>query len=203
MNAVIRQGIQTGINYREYRTLIDDLLAQGKTTGPNQSESQIHFTELNVARMNRLDKTTVIHDDVRDIIEAIEHPQTWLVITEAWCGDAAQIVPVINQMADLNPKITVKHVLRDENEALINLFLTNGAKSIPKIIVVEEATHQVIGEWGPRPSEIQEAAMARKSNPDAIPYNQFAIEVQKWYAKDRTHSIQREFATLLSASVGV
>ena len=34
--------------YQAYRQLIDQLLAAGKTTGPEQSERLTEFTELNV-----------------------------------------------------------------------------------------------------------------------------------------------------------
>ena len=197
MNAVIEKAMQDGMSYEEYRTLIDDLFVQGKTTGPDQSEEMLHYTKLNIVRMKRIDKTTVVQDDVREAITNIQTPQTWLVITEAWCGDAAQIVPVINVMASLNPQITLKHVLRDENEELMDLFLTNGGKSIPKVVVIDKTANQVIGDWGPRPSEMQEMVMARKNNPNATPYSEFVIEAQKWYAKEKTVSIQREFVAML------
>ncbi|MEZ4847593.1 MAG: thioredoxin family protein [Bacteroidia bacterium] len=201
MNDIIKKGIQNGMSYGDYQQMIDSLLAENKTTGPNQSEEYIDYTKLNVVRMRRLDKTTRIRDNIQEMVQSINRRQTWLVITEAWCGDAAQIVPVVNKLADLNPNITVKHVLRDENPELMDMFLTNGARSIPMIVFIDDETNEVVGKWGPRPEEIQQAVMARKSDPAPISYSEFAKEIQKWYAKDKTTSIQQELTTALAGSV--
>ncbi len=196
MNQIINTVLPKGIDYKAYRQMIDNLLEQGKTTGNNHSEDMLHYTKMNVVRMNRLDKKTVIQDEAKAIIERISSPQTWLVITEAWCGDAAQILPVIHKLASLNPLISLKHVLRDENEDLMNLFLTNGGKSIPIIIILDEKTEEIIGHWGPRPSVMQQIVINRKNDPNASPYSEFILEAQKWYAKDKTRSIQAEFVNV-------
>jgi hypothetical protein len=196
MNDTIKKAIQNGMDYQQYRSLISDLLAKNKTTGPNQTEAFINYTRMNDIRMTRLDKTCKILPESEKVLSAINTHLVWLIITEAWCGDAAQIVPVINKLATVNPKIQVKHVLRDENEDLMNLFLTNGGKSIPIIVLIDEKKEEVLRHWGPRPSFIQSQVMARKNDPDASPYSEFVVEVQKWYAKDKTRTIQREFLNL-------
>ncbi|MGE3802397.1 MAG: thioredoxin family protein [Candidatus Kapaibacterium sp.] len=193
MNDIITKGISNGISYEAYRELIDTLLAEGKATGLDQSEKRVADTRLNVARMRRNDKTIVILDEVREALSSIDRPQTWLIITEGWCGDSSQVIPVINRMAEINPAITLKHVMRDENDDLMNLFLTNGAKSIPKIIVIDEESREVIGTWGPRPAELQAKAIARKNDPNPISSHDFAIQTQQWYNADKGVSIQKEF----------
>ncbi|MEM1318670.1 MAG: thioredoxin family protein [Bacteroidota bacterium] len=198
MKAIISASIEKGLSYEAYRSLIDELLAQDKTTGPNQSEAFVHYTQMNASRMKRIDKTTKVQEESRASVEAIDRPQTWLVITEGWCGDAAQIIPVIDKLASLNPKVTTRYVLRDENPALMDLFLTNGGRSIPMIIIVDEETQEVLGKWGPRPSEMQQIVMDRKNDPNASPYSEFVYEAQKWYAKDKTRSIQQEFTAMLN-----
>lgn len=198
MNVIIQDALKYAISYFRYRYIINDLLEQNKTTGDNHSEDYLHYTKMNVARMNRLDKHPKILEETKTAIQQIKQPQTWLVITEAWCGDAAQILPVINHMATLNSNITLKHVLRDEHPKLMNLFLTNGGKSIPIVIIIDETTNKVISHWGPRPKEMQDQVMARKNDPNATPYSEFIIVAQKWYAKDKTASIQREFVKELS-----
>ena len=152
---------------------------------------------MNAVRMRRLNKTTKVSEEVKELITSIDRPQTWLVITEAWCGDAAQVLPVVNKLADLNTQINVKHVLRDEHEELMDLFLTGGARSIPMVVMIDEEKNEVVGKWGPRPAEIQKAVMDRKNDPAPLPYSEFAKDVQKWYAKDKTISIQQEFAKAL------
>ena len=195
MNKVIIERLNKGISYGDYQKMIDALLAENKTTGPNQSESYVGYTKMNAVRMRRLNKTTKINSEVEEIISSINRPQTWLVITEAWCGDAAQIVPVVNKLAELNPLVTVKHVLRDENPELMDMFLTNGARSIPMIVFIEN--NEVVGKWGPRPEEMQKVMMEWKNDPAPLPFADFLKDVQKWYAKDKTVSIQEEFTRAL------
>ena len=197
MNDPIKSALNKGISYGEYREMIKILVEKGATTGPNQSEDMAGYTKMNDARMRRLDKTTSLVEENDQILSA-SPKETWLIITEAWCGDAAQIIPVINKMAEQNSNVQVKLVLRDENEALINQFLTNGGKAIPIIIVIGDSG-DVLGHWGPRPSEMQNMVLARKEDPNATPYSEFVVEAQKWYAKDKTMSIQHEFATFLKA----
>ena len=67
-----------------------------------------------------------------------------MVISEGWCGDAAQILPVINKMALVSNKIEFRIVLRDENPALMDAFLTNGGKAIPKVIMIDNESGEVI-----------------------------------------------------------
>ena len=192
--------VEKSMTYTEYRDLINTLFAEDKTTGPIQSPAMLNYTKMNIARMRRLDKTTRLSPETLEKLEKIDHPQTWLVITEAWCGDAAQIVPVMNKMAEVQPNITLRFILRDENLEVMDAFLTNGGRSIPKLIVTEGEDNEVMKSWGPRPNEVQEIvtlskkelaaiedAESRKIHTQAEKYN-----VQKWYAKDKTKQIQEE-----------
>src|SRR6478752_1206105 len=108
---VDRKYISEAMDYSTYRKLVDDLLLEGKVTGPQQSDSLAHYTKLNVQRMQRIDKTVHLLPEVTAMLQQISRPQTWLVITEGWCGDAAQILPVLNAMANLNPLIQLRLVL--------------------------------------------------------------------------------------------
>jgi len=192
--------VEKSMTYKEYRDLIDTLFAEDKTTGPIQSPAMLNYTKMNIARMRRLDKTTRLAPETLEKLAKIDEPQLWLVITEAWCGDAAQIVPVMNKMAEIQPNITLRFILRDENLEVMDAFLTNGGRSIPKLIVTVGEENEVVKSWGPRPSEVQEivtlsreelAAIedeeSRKIHTQAEKYN-----VQKWYAKDKTKQIQGE-----------
>ena len=137
MKNIIAKALFKSHTYAEYRKLVSDLLVNGQSTGSEQSESLTNYSKLNDARMNRLDKTIKLTDEVVSKLENLDHRYIWLVISEGWCGDAAQILPVINKMAlASNKKIDLRIVLRDENEELMNQYLTNGGKAIPKVIVI-------------------------------------------------------------------
>ena len=198
------------MTYQTYRQLTDELLAQGKTTGGNHSEAMIHYTQLNVVRMNRLDKTTRLLEGVKEQLQQINRPMIWLTLTEAWCGDAAQIIPVLQKMTEVNELVELRLILRDEHPEIMNAFLTNGGRSIPKVILLDAQTLGVLGSWGPRPAAVQEMVMSAKADLDVLTdkedkknrYHELITAAQKWYAKDKTKSIQQEFLSVLDRHIG-
>ena len=108
MKNTLKKSLKNSISYLEYKDLVKNLLAENKSTGPNQSEDLTNYSLLNDRRMKRLDKTIKISEETAEEIKKVNEPQTWLLITEGSCGDAAQNLPVINKMADLNDQIDVK-----------------------------------------------------------------------------------------------
>jgi len=189
--------IDDAMNYEEYRSMIDNLLEQGKTTGTNHSEAMIDYTKMNVQRMKRLDKQVMLSDDLQQALEQVDESWIWLVLTEAWCGDAAQNVPVIAKMADQSDNITLSFILRDKHLDIMDEHLTNGGRSIPKLICLDAQTLEEIGSWGPRPELAQEKAMQWKEDSD-ISKEQWAEKLHKWYAKNRGKELQSEFVELLN-----
>ena len=181
--------------YPEYLALMDQVVAEKRTTGPQQSPELAEYTRLNQYRMHRLDKTVHLGLDLQQVAFQVNIPQTWYVLTEAWCGDAAQNLPVIAKVAQLNPHITLTLLLRDEHPEIMEAYLTHGGKSIPKLIAVTEDGAELFT-WGPRPQALQELVWAYKAHPDR-PYAEFLEEVQRWYNADKTESVQRELAELL------
>jgi hypothetical protein len=199
MNRTFTAYIGRSLTYTAYEQLIAGLLSQGRTTGPDQSEALTHYTMLNQQRMHRLDKTTLLLPSVQTAIRSITIGQTWLVLTEAWCGDAAQSIPVMNAMALLNPAISLRLVLRDEHPELMDRYLTNGvARSIPKLIALDTLAMEELFTWGPRPVALQE--LFYKMRADGVEYHHIKEELQRWYNRDRTISIQEELAALASGS---
>lgn len=197
-NAVISpEIIESAYSYKTYRAMLDELMSEGKTTGENHSEAMIHYTKMNIHRMKRLDKRTKINEDLVERLEQVERPMIWLVLTEAWCGDAAQIVPVIQKMADYSKSIEVKLILRDEHLEVMDQFLTNGkSRSIPKLICLDAETLDVLGDWGPRPQDAQILYDSLR-NTDGLAYQDVAEKLHKWYADDKTQSIQNEILPLV------
>lgn len=181
---IIDESLQRGISYPEYRTLVQNLVAEGKSTGELQTEALSNYSMLNDKRMKRLDKTTKLTEEAIEKIKSYNGDVTWLVLTESWCGDAAQTMPVINKVAELNDNITLKVVMRDENEALMNEFLTNGGKSIPKLISIDNASGNVIGDWGPRPSEATKLVSDYKAEHGKLT-PEFKQDLQIWYNKNK------------------
>ena len=199
MKDIISKSLENTYTYQEYRDLVKDLLAEGKSTGPEQSDYILNYSKLNNSRMKRLDKTTKISDETAQEVQKLATPQTWLVLTEGWCGDAAQNLPVIHKMAELNKNINLKLVLRDENLALMDLFLTNGGRSIPKLIALD-TDNNVIDTWGPRPKVATKmVADYKEKNGSLDP--QFKEYLQVWYNKDKGLSTQEDFVSLIKSTL--
>lgn len=195
MNTNIATALTKSYTYKGYREMVSGLIEKRNSTGNTQSDDLLHYSELNETRMNRLEKTIKITDEVLGKISLLESKVTWLVIAEGWCGDAAQILPIINKMADLSENIDLKIVLRDENEALMNDFLTNGGMAIPKLIILDEENN-VIGDFGPRPEPARKLIADYKAA-NGIVDEPIKVELQKWYLHDKGVSTQNEIMQLM------
>lgn len=182
--------------FAEYIKLIDDLLLDGKTTGLNQSDAMFGYGKLNRQRMHRLEKTVVLNDSLKEKVKNVGSKWIWLVITEGWCGDAAQNVPIIEKIAAENPNIETRYVLRDENPELMDRYLTNNARSIPKLIALDAATFEEIGTWGPRPRAAMDLFHELKSTGMEKPA--IMESIQRWYISDKNQTIQAEFEELIA-----
>lgn len=192
---ITHEHLAKAITYTQYRELIDMLLAENKTTGTNHSEDMVEYTRLNMHRMLRMEKTIELDDELIQVLLSVQTKMIWVVLTEAWCGDAAQNLPGLVKIADASPLIDLKLMLRDENNDVMDAYLTNGTRSIPKLIALDAATLEEIGTWGPRPEPAQKLVVEMKQQD--VPFKEFAEKLHGWYAKDRSLTLQDEFKKLL------
>jgi len=194
---VIEESLKKSLSYQDYRTLLSRLVEENATTGTNQSEALINYTALNDRRMKRWDKTVKISDEDIDAIKNATVNQTWIVLTESWCGDAAHVIPVINKVAELNTGINLQLVMRDENEQLMDLFLTNGGKSIPKLIQFDNTTKTVLNSYGPRPTEATKLVNDFKKKHGTLTA-EFKEDLQRWYNKDKGQNVINDLLELIN-----
>jgi len=194
-----KKRIEEGMNFQTYYSLTEKLVEEGKTTGPNQSEELANYTKLNLSRMKRLAKSTSLNDLLVEKINQIKRKTFFLVISEAWCGDAAQNVPLIAKAAEFSSNIELKIILRDDNLDIMDSYLTNGGRSIPKVVAIDAESLEVIGEWGPRPAAAQELMLELKSN--GTPYSEISEALQRWYITDKTNSFQADFGEMIDAVI--
>jgi len=196
MQTIIKESFSKSHNYSDYRAIVSLLLKEGKSSGNEQSEALTHYSELNETRMHRLDKTIKISQEIQQKLQNLKKDYIWLLISEGWCGDAAQIVPVIHKMAEVSEHIDLRIVFRDENEDLMNLFLTNGTKSIPKLIILDKNTLEVLGDFGPRPKGATQLILDYKAQHGSVDETAKS-DLQMWYFHDKGLSIQKEIMELI------
>lgn len=187
------------LKYKQYREHVDALIIEGKTTGLNQEERLVEFTKLNVHRMNRIDKTVRIDESTGAIFSGLNNSYKMLLIGDAWCGDCAQILPVLEKIAESsNGKIEMFIISRDTFPNLIEAFQTNGANAVPKVLIFDETKSNVLSTWGPRPKPAQDIMLNWKANKDTITWEQFENDLHLWYARNRGTAIVEEIVNLFS-----
>lgn len=199
MEEILNTALNNSYSYQDYRKTVADLLQEGKTSGAIQTEALVNYSRLNETRMHRLDKTMIIDDSIISKLKAIQSSYIWLVIAEGWCGDAAQLLPIFHKMSEVSDHIDLKIVFRDDNEDLMNLFLTNGNKSIPKLIILDKNSLDLIADWGPRPKGSVELVLNYKEKFGVID-DTIKSDLQMWYLHDKGLSTQKEILELLKGS---
>ena len=187
--AVLKVYVDKGISYQQYKQNMAGDLAL------NADLKIKEYINLNQRRMHRVEKTYIPSAEIITQVSNLKHKTYWLILTEHWCGDASQTLPALNAIAELSEgKIEMKLVYRDRNDELMNAYLTNGTRSIPKLVQLDEHFN-VTGIWGPRPTVAQELVTELKSN--AATAATYANELHLWYAKDKQQSLEKEIAQLL------
>lgn len=193
---IVLAALGNSFSYAEYIDLVGKLVKGEKSTGPEQTEALTIYTQLNYRRMKRWDKTLKFSDEAISKISSVTKKMTWTVLTESWCGDASPALPVMNKIAEINPNISLRIVLRDENIDLMNRFLTNGGMSIPKLIVMDDSTKEILGDWGPRSKNATKLVADYKAEHGALT-PEFKQDIQVWYNKDKGQSILADLLLLL------
>lgn len=181
--------LQKGIAYEQYkRQIAEDLLYN---TDPRINE----YINLNQHRMSRVEKTYSVSEALAQQVKRLTHKTYWLILTEHWCGDAAQTLPAFQKVSELsNGTIEMKLVYRDENPELMDAYLTGESRSIPKLIQLD-AHFNVTGIWGPRPTEAQKLVKQLKSNPETA--TSYSTELHKWYAHNKQKALEAEITKLI------
>ncbi len=194
---MLLSAVGAGITPAAYRALLERLVQEGRTTGPDQSEEMVAYTKLNLARTVRNEKTVKLLPELREAL-AQAGPMNWLVLTEPWCGDSSQVMPVLAMMAGDAPNINLSILLRDEHLDLMDRYLTLGGRSIPKLIAFDPKGTELFT-WGPRPQQAQDIVWDNKKLPagQQLEKEELYAKVHAWYAKDRGVSIQNEVLALL------
>mgnify|MGYP003150531809 FL=1 len=195
MKNLIESSVNKAMDYTQYNLLFKKLVAEGRTTG-EETQEKIDYTKLNFSRTKRLDKTAEISEEAIEVFKNISEKQTWLVISEPWCGDAAQSLPFLNKIAQLLEIIDLKIVLRDENPELMDKFLTNGSQSIPVVIMLD-SDFNVINTFGPRSKAATKLVIDYKEHHGKID-DAFKEMLQLWYNNDKGISIINDILETLS-----
>ncbi len=190
--------INKGLSYEDYITRVEDDL-ENEIENDDQKE-YVQYYALGLQRMNRIFKTFSLNPAQETRVKSTTNNLKLLVITEGWCGDASQILPVVEKLANaLN--VSTHYVLRDENMELMEKYKTNGAASIPIIIGVNDENEEAF-RFGPRPQAGMEMLARFKSNPDTYSADDFHEDLQKYYNNNKGEDIVNEILDLIDENIG-
>ena len=144
-----------------------------------------------------------VHDRVRlpeaVVAEGRALHGTWhlLALSEDWCGDAVNILPVVAHLTEALPNVDLRVLPRDENLDLMDAHLTNGhSRSIPVFILYDEDFRER-GWWGPRPGKLQRWVMEEGMKMEPGP--RYA-ETRRFYARDKGTAILAEVLDLIRSA---
>jgi hypothetical protein len=191
------------LTYQSYRQLVEQLVADYLTSGPEQTEERITFTKLNLQRMKRVEKQFNLDPELLGALQQPRPEWHWVVLLESWCGDGAQQMPALAAIAEAVPTIELTVILRDENPAWMDTCLTNGSRAIPKLICLNAETNERLFAWGPRPLAILEKVLQLKEENPAVTKEEIHALVHTLYAKDRSQSLQLDLLRLVQQAIPV
>ena len=183
---------EKGISFETYYKEVKEVASK------DESDVVFHsYYVLNAQRMDRLQKKIVLNEQQKERLSKINRKITFLIITEGWCGDAAQSLPVVQKIVEASDDLDARIVYRDENPNLMDAYLTNGGKSIPIIVGMDSLTGEHIFRWGPRPEFGN--ALLKQFKAEEITQEEFQLQLQKAYNKDKGAAIIDELLSKLES----
>lgn len=193
MTVIEKEVFRSGLDYEDY---VDFVCYQSEFPSTQRYYDYLHYIKLNMARMKRLHRRPTQNLLLRDRVMAVQGIKiNVLIISEPWCGDAAQSIPLIYNNLKINDNFSVKVFLRDESAYLMDQFLTNGTRSIPVVVFLDENMKQLF-KWGPRPESARllfnQMSENKHLNSDDISY-----KLQTWYNTDKGNSVETELLKLM------
>jgi len=145
-----------GLRYEDYRADWKRRTETGPSPGAEASERRMHhYLNYNWERQAQVHDAYTPSEGLRAAVATVEAPQLWMVLTEPWCGDSAFLLPVVAEAAGLSDSVALRILPRDENLDVMDQYLTDGSRSIPKLVAFSEEGTELFT-WGPRPAPAAE-----------------------------------------------
>lgn len=183
------------MDFDEYLSYFEDILSNPDKHEVYKQEEYLEYAKLNFSRTKRWLSRFEPSEEMRKLINSIQEHQHWIVITEPWCGDAGHSLAQLYNIVKHNKNIDFEIQLRDSEPFLIEDYLTNGSKSIPKLIIRNDVGHDIFI-WGPRPKPATE--LFERLKVEGVEFDKIKERLQLWYNNDKGASIQQELLEKLS-----
>jgi len=134
------------------------------------------------------------------IAELHEVPGHWhlVALTEDWCLDAVSTLTPVAKLLEQAYNTDLRVFLRDRNLDIMDSHQTDGGRSIPIVILYDEAWQERAW-WGPRPAELQAWV---KANGKIVPKEEKYRHIRGWYARDHGQTALREVLDMIANASG-
>jgi hypothetical protein len=164
--------------------------------GAPEFETMLAAAEKNAELWAAVWRRAVVPEEFVRRVAALGEAWHLLVLSEDWCGDAVNLVPLVARLAEACPNILDLRLFpRDQNLDLMDAHLTGRSRSIPVVILLDEQ-YAECGWWGPRPAELQQWVLGPGQE---LPKDERYRETRRWYARDGGRSTLEEITRILEA----
>lgn len=181
-----------GLTYAEF---VENLRIKVEMPDSDDDASSLsQYLPLNLRRMKRIEQTFRPSPSTQYELMHLTQPQIWMVLTEDWCGDSAQLLPIIAKLASIAPGVEMRILERDMYPEIMDKYLTNGGRSIPILVAFDNDGNQIL-KWGPRPAEA--ASLVREARERGDSLAEYGKKLHAWYAEDAGRTTEREILELL------
>jgi hypothetical protein len=200
MASFLKSGrLNAGLDFDGYIERMREYAARTADEGMSAEDREhLETAAINLHRTERILRTYQPSDGVRHSAERINSPQAWLLLSEVWCGDSAQCVPQIAKIAALSPQISLRIMLRDENPDIMDAYLTDAKRAIPKLVIFGTDRSE-LARWGPRPKGAQ--AVFQEALAEGVPKKVRLERLHLWYGRNRGAELDAEMEGLLRSIV--
>ncbi|MBI5727664.1 MAG: thioredoxin family protein [Ignavibacteriales bacterium] len=183
------------LTYGQYKDKLQNYIATtDESTLAADAKEKYGFIKLNLVRMARIDKIYTPSDTLIKLLSGIQEPQYWMILTMGPCGDSAQNIPHFVKMAETNSNIEILLLERDANLEIMDAYLTDGKRSVPKVAAFS-ANGEELFTWGSRPKEAQEVVSTAINA--GLTKAEWEPKLHLWYARDKGMTLEKEVTALL------
>lgn len=193
--AVTLQRVKAGLTFDQYVMHWQDQLGRPMKGMDKEARRYLYYRRYNMERARGVEAAYEMSKALKAAVDNIDAPQTWLVLTEDWCVDSAYSLPIISDAASSNPNINMRILSRDDHLDIMDRYLTNGARSIPKLVVFDEVGRELMS-WGPRPRILKEMRTAWAS--EGVAGAMISQRSIAWYEEGGWHHVDAELADVLN-----
>jgi hypothetical protein len=189
-----------GLTYDAYTEAWEEKLKRSMAELSADERRYQHYARYNWERAEAVEQEYMASEELREVMNTIDTPQLWMVLTDDWCGDSAFSLPIIARAASLSDHVTLRILRRDDNLDIMDQYLTDGSRSVPKLVAFSEDGDELF-EWGPRPADA--AALREGLIAEGAEGKDVVEPLITWYEDGGYEDVEEELIDRLTSSLPV